>query len=52
MPPTSGNVEHVTEIEELISLFQHQTLHSPKFTFLHKTLKATKLAIADRVVLK
>ena len=52
MPPTSGNVEHVTEIEELISLFQHQTLDSPKFTFLHKTLKATKLAIADRVVLK
>ena len=39
------------EVEELISLFRHQTLDSPKLTLLHKTLKAARLAMADRVVL-
>ena len=51
IPTTPGNVEQVTEIEELISSFPHQTLHTPKLTLLHKTLKAAKLAMADRVVL-
>lgn len=39
------------EIEELVSLFRHQTLDSPKLTILHRTLKAARLAMADRVVL-
>ncbi len=39
------------EIEELISLFQHQILDLPKLTFLHKTLKAAKLTMTNRVVL-
>ena len=51
IPPTPGNVEQVTQIEELISLIRHQTLDSPKLTFLHKTLKAARLAMADRVIL-
>ncbi len=38
-------------MEELISLFCHQTLDSSKFTFLHKTLEAAKLAMIDRIVL-
>ncbi len=38
-------------MEELISLFRHQTLDSPKLTLLHKTLKAARLAMADRIVL-
>ena len=51
IPQTPGNIEQVTEIEELISLFRHQTLDSPKLTLLHKTLKAARLAMADRIVL-
>ena len=51
IPPTLGNIEQVTEVQELISLFRHQTLDSPRPTLLHKTLKAAKLAMADRVVL-
>ena len=39
------------EVEELISLFRYQTLDSPKLTLLHKTLKAARLAMVDRVVL-
>ena len=51
IPQTPGNIEQVTEIEELISRFQNQTLDSPKLTLLHKTFKAARLAMADRVVL-
>lgn len=51
MPQTPGNVEQVSEVEELISPFRHQTLNSPKLTLLHKTLKAARLAMADRTVL-
>ena len=51
IPPTPRNVEQVTEVEELVSLFSHQTLDSSKLTLLHKTLKAARLAIADRVIL-
>lgn len=51
IPPTPGNIEQVSEIEELVSLFRHQTLDSPKLAILHKTLKAARLAMADRVVL-
>ncbi len=36
---------------ELISLFRHQTLDSPKLTLIHKTLKAARLAMADHIVL-
>ena len=39
------------KIEELISLFRHQTLDLPKLTLLLKTLKAARLAMADRIVL-
>ena len=52
IPPTSENVEQVTEVEELVSVFRHQTLDSPKLTVLHKTLKTARLAIADCVILK
>ena len=51
IPPSPGNVEQVTEIEELISLFRHQTLDLPKLTLLHKSLKAARLAMANRVIL-
>ncbi len=51
IPPKPGNAEQVTEIEELILLFRHQTLDSPKLTLLHKTFKAARLAMADKVVL-
>ena len=51
IPTAPGKVEKVTEIEKLISLFPHQTLDSPKLNLLHKTLKAARLAIADRVIL-
>lgn len=46
---TSG--QQVSEIEELVSLFRHQTLDSTKFAILYKTLKAARLAMADSVVL-
>ena len=49
--PTPGNVEQVTKIAELLSLFRRQTLDSPKLTLLHKTLKAARFAMADRVIL-
>ena len=48
---TPGNEEQVTEIEEFTSLFQHQTWNLCKLSFLNKTLKAVRLATADRVVL-
>ena len=48
---THGNIKQVTEIEELISLFQYQILDSLKFILLHKTFKAAKLAMADRIIL-
>ena len=51
IPPIPNNVGHVTEIEELISLFHYQTLDSSKLTLLHKILKAARLAMADRVIL-
>ena len=38
-------------MDELISLFRNQTLDSPKLTLLHKTLKAARLAMANRIVL-
>lgn len=44
-------MELVTEIEKLILLLWHQTLDLPKLTLLHKTLKAARLAMVDRVVL-
>ena len=49
--PIPGNIKQVSEVEELISLFRHLTLDSPKLTLLHKTLKAARLAMADRIVL-
>ena len=51
IPPTPGNIEQITEVEELVSLFRDQTLDSPKLILLHKTLKAARLAMADRVIL-
>ena len=51
IPLTPGNIEQVEEVDELISLFRNQTLDSPKLTLLHKTLKAARLAMADRIVL-
>ena len=44
-------IKQIMEIEELISLFWHQTLDLPKLTLLHKTFKAAKLAMADKIVL-
>ena len=41
----------VSEVGELVSLFRHQTLNFLELTLLHKTLKAARFAIADRVVL-
>ena len=48
---TPKNAEQVTEVEELVSLFGHQTLDSPKLNLLYKTLKAARLAMADRIIL-
>ncbi len=48
---TPANIEQVSEVEELISIFRHQTLDSPKLTLLHKTFKAARLAMADCIVL-
>ena len=39
------------ELEKLILLFYHQTLNSPKLTPINKTLKVTKLGIANRIIL-
>ena len=51
IPSTPRNVEQILEVKELVSLFSYQTLDSPKLIFLHKILKAARLAIADCVVL-
>ncbi len=50
IPRTPKNIEQVTEVEELVSLFRDQTLDSPKFILLNKTLKAARLAMADTVI--
>ena len=50
LPPKPGNIKKVIEIEELVSFFRNQTLDSPKLTLLDKTLKAVRLAMADRVL--
>lgn len=34
-----------------MSLFRNQTVDSPKFTIIHKTLKAARRAMADKVIL-
>ncbi len=49
--PTPANIKHVLEVEELISLFCHQTLDFSKLILLYKTLKAAKLVVADCIVL-
>ncbi len=51
IPPTTESDKQVSEAEELVSLFRHQTLNFLELTLLHKTLKAARLAIANRVVL-
>ena len=51
IPQTFRNIEQVTEIEEFISLIQHQTLDLLKLTLLQKTLKAARLVMVDKVVL-
>ncbi len=51
IPLTPRNIDQVTEVEKLVSLFWDQTLDSLKLILLHKTLKAARLAIADRVIL-
>lgn len=33
IPPIPRNMKQMKEVEELISLFCHQTLNSPKFNF-------------------
>ena len=49
--PTPANVKQILEVEELISLFCHQTLDFPEFILLHTTFKAVRLAIANNIVL-
>ena len=51
IPHTPANIKEVIEVEELVSLFRNQTLDSPKLAILHRTLKAARRAMADRVVL-
>ena len=51
IPSTPANIKEVSEVEELVSLFRNQTLDSPKLTIIHKTLKAARRAMADRVIL-
>ena len=50
VPPTPDNVEQVAKVEKFVSLFQHQMLDLPKLTLLYKTLKAARLAMANRVL--
>ena len=51
IPSTSTKIKKVGEIEELISLCRKQTFDSPKLTIIHKTLKAVRHAMANRVTL-
>lgn len=46
-----GNIKQVTEIEELILLFQNQILNLPKLILLYKTFKAAWFIIANRIFL-
>lgn len=46
----SKNVKYVIEIEELILLFQYQTLNSSKLTLLYKTLTVARLVIANKKI--
>lgn len=48
---TSANIIEVGEVEKLVSLFRNQTLDLPKLTIFHKTLKAARYIMADRVLL-
>ena len=45
------NIKQVTKVEELVLLFRDQTLDLPKLIFLHKTVKAAILAMANGVIL-
>lgn len=49
--PILENVEQVMEIEELIALFWHQILDSPKCALLYKTFQTIRLTIANGIVL-
>lgn len=51
IPLTPRNVEQIFEVKKLVSLFCHQTLDFSKLILLHKILKVTRLAIANRVIL-
>lgn len=44
-------MEQVTEIEEFVSLFCHQSLDSSKLTLLDKILKIARLAMVNRFIL-
>ena len=51
IPPTFANIKEVSEVEELMSLFKNQTFDSLKLTIIHKTLKAARRTMANRVIL-
>lgn len=46
-----GNIKQINKVEKLISLFCYETLDFPKLTFLYKTLKVSRLTMADSIVL-
>ncbi len=51
IPPTSGNIKEISEVEELVSLLQNQILNSHIFKIFHKAFKAARHAITDRLIL-
>ena len=51
VPQTPANVDQVSQIDDLISQFRHQTLDTPKLALLSKLIRGAKLAMADRVIL-
>ena len=51
VPRTPANVDQVSQIDDLISQFHHQTLDTPKMALLSKLIRGAKLAMADRIIL-
>ena len=48
---TPTNIKKVSKIKELVSLLKNQILNLPKFTIIHKTFKAARYAITNKIIL-
>lgn len=46
-----AKINKVGKVDELVSIFKNQIFNSLKLIFFHKTLKAVKYAMANKIIL-